>query len=103
MNTHMKTVKMTVRGGEPVSLDTLSIRGNSIRCFILPDSLPIDNLLVDDTPKAKAKKQRDAGKTLVPQFLKLFSLPIYDHNDKSSLIVERSIRELRIVLWRWKC
>ena len=60
MNTHSKTVKMTVRGGEPVSLDTLSVRGSTIRCFILPDSLPLDNLLVDDTPRAKAKK-REAG------------------------------------------
>lgn len=60
MNTHLKTVKMTVRGGEPVSLDTLSVRGSTIRCFILPDSLPLDNLLVDDTPRAKAKK-REAG------------------------------------------
>lgn len=51
---------MTVRGGEPVSLDHVTIRGNTIRCLILPDSLPLDNLLVDDTPKAKAKK-RDSG------------------------------------------
>ena len=27
--------------------------GNNIRYFILPDSLPLDTLLVDDTPKTK--------------------------------------------------
>lgn len=55
MNTHLKAVKMTMKGREPVQLDALSIRGNNIRYFILPDSLPLDTLLVDDTPKSKAK------------------------------------------------
>jgi len=27
------------------------VRGNTIRCFLLPDSLNLDALLVDDTPK----------------------------------------------------
>jgi small nuclear ribonucleoprotein D1 len=31
MNTHLKAVKMTVKGKEKVSLETLSIRGNQIR------------------------------------------------------------------------
>ncbi|RUS18123.1 Sm-like ribonucleo protein [Endogone sp. FLAS-F59071] len=57
MNTHLKTVKMTVKNKDPVNLDTLSIRGNNIRYFILPDSLPLDTLLLDDSPKAKAKKK----------------------------------------------
>ncbi|CAG8517940.1 18232_t:CDS:2, partial [Acaulospora morrowiae] len=57
MNTHLKTVKMTVKNKDPVNLDSLSIRGNNIRYYILPDSLPLDTLLVDDTPKAKAKKK----------------------------------------------
>ncbi|KAI8844437.1 small nuclear ribonucleoprotein-associated protein D1 [Chytriomyces cf. hyalinus JEL632] len=60
MNTHLKNVKMTVRGREPVSLDTLGIRGNNVRYVILPDALPIDTLLVDDAPKAKGKK-KDGG------------------------------------------
>lgn len=55
MNTHLKTVKMTVKNRDPVSLDTLSIRGNTIRCVILPDSLPLDTLLIDDSPKSKKK------------------------------------------------
>ncbi len=53
MNTHLKTVKMTMRNRDPVSLDSLSIRGNNIRYFVLPDSLPLDTLLVDDAPKPK--------------------------------------------------
>ena len=36
---------------EPMKLETLSIRGNNIRYFILPDSLPLDTLLIDDRPK----------------------------------------------------
>ena len=27
------------------------MRGNTIRCFLLPDSLNLDALLVDETPK----------------------------------------------------
>ena len=57
MNTHLKSVKMTVKGREPIALDTLSLRGNNIRYFILPESLPLDTLLIDDTPKRKAKKR----------------------------------------------
>eukprot|EP01102_Stenamoeba_stenopodia_P018388 TRINITY_DN6733_c0_g1_i1.p1 TRINITY_DN6733_c0_g1~~TRINITY_DN6733_c0_g1_i1.p1 ORF type:complete len:131 (+),score=34.48 TRINITY_DN6733_c0_g1_i1:353-745(+) len=53
MNTHLKTVKMTLKGKNPITLDTLSIRGNNIRYFILPDSLNLDTLLVDDTPRNK--------------------------------------------------
>jgi small nuclear ribonucleoprotein D1 len=61
MNTHLKTVKMTARNREPLSLDTLSIRGNNIRYFVLPDALPLDTLLVDDAPKPKAKKRDPAA------------------------------------------
>lgn len=57
MNTHLKAVKLTVKNKEPISVDTITIRGNNIRYVILPDSLPLDTLLVDDTPKAKAKKR----------------------------------------------
>lgn len=57
MNTHLKSVKMTIKGKQPLTLDTLSLRGNNIRYFILPENLPLDTLLVDDTPKAKAKKR----------------------------------------------
>lgn len=57
MNTHLKAVKMTIKNRNPVQLESLSIRGNNIRYFILPDSLPLETLLIDDTPKSKAKKK----------------------------------------------
>uniref|UniRef100_A0A8C8CIL8 Small nuclear ribonucleoprotein Sm D1 n=1 Tax=Oncorhynchus tshawytscha TaxID=74940 RepID=A0A8C8CIL8_ONCTS len=60
MNTHLKAVKMTLKNREPTQLESLSIRGNNIRYFILPDSLPLDTLLVDIEPKVKSKK-REAG------------------------------------------
>lgn len=63
MNTHLKAVKMTVKNKDPVQIDSLSIRGNNIRYFILPDSLPLDTLLIDDTPKARIQKKRE-GKSL---------------------------------------
>jgi small nuclear ribonucleoprotein D1 len=59
MNTHLKTVKLNTRNRDPISLDSLSIRGNNIRYFVLPDALPLDTLLVDDAPKPKAKKKED--------------------------------------------
>lgn len=59
MNTHLKTVKMTMRNRDPTSLDSLSIRGNNIRYFVLPDALPLDTLLVDDAPKPKGRKKED--------------------------------------------
>jgi small nuclear ribonucleoprotein D1 len=57
MNTHLKSVKMTVKGKEPISLETLSVRGNNIRYIILPDSLPLDTLLVEEPRKTKKKKE----------------------------------------------
>ena len=62
MNTHLKTVKMTVRGRPAVTLDTLSIRGNNIRYWILPDALPLDMLLVDDAPKPKGKRKEPVAR-----------------------------------------
>ncbi|XP_037823622.1 probable small nuclear ribonucleoprotein Sm D1 [Lucilia cuprina] len=59
MNTHLKSVKMTIKNRDPVQLETLSIRGNNIRYFILPDSLPLETLLIDDTPKSKSKKKEN--------------------------------------------
>ena len=56
MNTHLKAVKMTVKNKDPVQLDTLSIRGNNIRYYILPDSLPLDTLLIDDAPKGRISR-----------------------------------------------
>ncbi|KAJ1801689.1 Small nuclear ribonucleoprotein Sm D1 [Coemansia sp. RSA 2399] len=61
MNTHLKKVKLTVKSRDPTSLDTLSLRGNTIRFYILPDSLPLDTLLIDDTPRPKTRKRETAG------------------------------------------
>ncbi|CAG9476946.1 small nuclear ribonucleoprotein Sm D1, putative [Plasmodium vivax] len=68
MNTHMKNVKVVIKNknvGEYnvntkqfLSLDHVTIRGNNIRYFILSDSLPLDTLLVDDTPKQKMSKDK---------------------------------------------
>ncbi|KAL1770591.1 small nuclear ribonucleoprotein Sm D1 [Sigmodon hispidus] len=57
MNTHLKAVKMTLKNRERVQLETLSIRGNNIRYFILPDSSSLDTLLVDVEPKVKSKRR----------------------------------------------
>ena len=51
MNTHLSKVKMTIKGKNPVSLDHLTVRGNNIRYFLLPEALPIDTLLVEEIPK----------------------------------------------------
>jgi len=56
MNTHLKTVKMTIKNRDPISLESLTVRGNNIRYFILPDTLPLENLLIDDTPKKRDSK-----------------------------------------------
>lgn len=64
MNTALKSVKMTVKGQEPLSLDAMNVRGSTIRLIVLPDSLPLDSLLIDDAPKPKnkARKETDRGR-----------------------------------------
>lgn len=61
MNTNLRAAKMTPKGGSQISLDHISIRGSEIRYFILPDSLPLDTLLVDDTPKPKNKARKETA------------------------------------------
>lgn len=61
MNTALRTVKMTPKGREPISLDTINIRGSTIRYYILPDSLPLDTLLVDDQPKPRNKARKEVA------------------------------------------
>jgi small nuclear ribonucleoprotein D1 len=70
MNTHLKTVKLTLKGKNPVTLDHLSVRGNNIRYYILPDSLNLETLLVEDTPRVKPKKPT-AGSILYAVYLSL--------------------------------
>ena len=58
MNTHLKKVKVTPKGSKTVSFDHLSVRGSTIRYFLLPDNLNLDTLLVDlDDPKQKPPKE----------------------------------------------
>merc|ERR1712076_18273 len=61
MNTHLKSVKMTIKNRDPVQLETLSVRGNNIRYYILPENLPLETLLVDDGLKKKKDKGRGRG------------------------------------------
>jgi small nuclear ribonucleoprotein D1 len=49
-------VKLTLKGKNPVTIDHLSVRGNNIRYYILPDSLNLETLLVEETPRVKPKK-----------------------------------------------
>jgi small nuclear ribonucleoprotein D1 len=56
MNTHLKSVKMTVKAKDPVHLDSLSVRGSTIRYYILPDTLPLDTLLIDDVQRGQTKE-----------------------------------------------
>jgi small nuclear ribonucleoprotein D1 len=62
MNTALRAVKMTARGQDPISVDSMNIRGSTIRYFILPDALPLDTLLIDDAPKPKNKARKEADR-----------------------------------------
>ncbi len=84
MNTHLKNVKMTLKNRDPVQLEQvrsfvdchptsclilswtssfqLSVRGNNIRYYILPDNLPLESLLIDDGPKKRAERGRGRGR-----------------------------------------
>jgi small nuclear ribonucleoprotein D1 len=57
----MKAVKLTVKGREAVSLDHLTIRGNNIRYFLLPESLPLETLLINDANVNKIKKKKTSN------------------------------------------
>ncbi|VVD03899.1 small nuclear ribonucleoprotein Sm D1 [Leptidea sinapis] len=57
MNTHLKAVKVTLKNKEELQLETLSIRGNNIRYYLLPDSLPLETLLIDDAPRGKGRRE----------------------------------------------
>ena len=64
MNTHLRHVRLTVVGGSSVqSLDTLSIRGNTVRYFLLPDSLNLDQLLVEQVKKDSKHKEHGKDRT----------------------------------------
>lgn len=56
MNIHMRNVKVTLKGKNPVPMDHLTIRGSTIRYVLIPDHIPLETLLIDDTPKPKAPR-----------------------------------------------
>jgi small nuclear ribonucleoprotein D1 len=56
MNTFLQNVKMTVKDRNPITLDQLTLRGSSIRYVILPETLQLDALLVEEESKAKKAK-----------------------------------------------
>uniref|UniRef100_A0AC35TFN2 Small nuclear ribonucleoprotein Sm D1 n=1 Tax=Rhabditophanes sp. KR3021 TaxID=114890 RepID=A0AC35TFN2_9BILA len=59
MNIHLRQVKLTLKNGDNLGMDSMTVRGNNLRYVILPDHLPLDSMLVED--KAKASKNRAAG------------------------------------------
>ena len=80
MNTHLKNVKLMPRGRSPINVDQMSVRGSTIRYYILPDSLNLDTLLVDiDQPKQRPLKPPRVGKHLtVPRAVTLVCM-LVDH------------------------
>jgi small nuclear ribonucleoprotein D1 len=62
MNAAMRNVKMTPKNRDTVSLESMTVRGSTIRYIILPDSLPLDTLLIDDAPKPKNKARKEADR-----------------------------------------
>lgn len=58
MNINLKSVTMTIKNRNPVSLDFMNIRGNNVRLIILPDALNLDSMLTDSLvkPKRSVKK-----------------------------------------------
>jgi small nuclear ribonucleoprotein D1 len=62
MNTHLKRVTLMPKGRNPMKIENMSVRGSTIRCYVLPDSLNLDTLLVDiDNPKQRAKRPERTG------------------------------------------
>jgi small nuclear ribonucleoprotein D1 len=63
MNTFLQNIKMTIKGSclikidkNPIQLDQLTVRGSSIRYVILPETLQLDALLVEEENKVKKSK-----------------------------------------------
>lgn len=62
MNVALRTVKYTAKNRDTLTLDTMTVRGSTVRYIILPDSLPLDTLLIDDAPKPKNKARKEADR-----------------------------------------
>ena len=64
INTHLKNVKITVKNRNPAELEQLSIRGGTIRFYVLPETANLDNLLASVTAsKAQLKGGENNGAT----------------------------------------
>ena len=61
MTTHLKKVKVTVRGRNPMEMDTLTVRGGNIRYYSLPESVDIDGMLKAATASKNQMKGAAAG------------------------------------------
>jgi small nuclear ribonucleoprotein D1 len=64
MNTHLKVVKVTTTT-TTTHLESLTVRGNNIRYYILPDTLPLDTLLIDDLTKTKGSTAKDLPRAIL--------------------------------------
>jgi small nuclear ribonucleoprotein D1 len=62
MNVALRAVKLTIKNRDTQTLDTMTVRGATVRYIILPDSLPLDTLLIDDAPKPKNKARKEADR-----------------------------------------
>lgn len=80
MNTHLKSVKVVPKGKNPISVEHMSVRGNNIRYYILPDSLNLDTLLVDlDQPKIRPKRPDRPGTHKISQESRALSVRCRDY------------------------
>ena len=73
MNTHVRLVKVQLPAQPKERLENMTIRGASIRYVILPDSINLGTLLVDDRPKktmirrGESKEEKDRKPMLYQQ------------------------------------
>ena len=74
MNAHLKKAKMTVRGKNPVSYATLSVRGSTVRAWLLPDGLNLDALLMRIYPLELFLLERITSTQIYLKAIKLVSL-----------------------------
>ena len=98
MNTHLKAVKLIPKGRNPITMDALSVRGNNIRYYILPDSLNLDTLLVDiDKPKQRPTKPSRPGTFDVSSFFPCVLILVVHSSRSPALLV------ILINFWRCMC
>ena len=58
MNMHLRSVKLSVRHANPVQLDSLSVRGSTVRYVLLPDALNLDQLLQEQLSRHSKQQQQ---------------------------------------------